>query len=187
RPLIMSQPKEKHPSYAAMITQTITELKEKKGSTKPAIVKQLAAAYDIDSKIAGKYVGKALLKGLYEGVFVLSDGVGLKGRFKLPQVGNAPEKRKSAISAAAALPPSASVRANLPTVAPKKKKAAKTGNAPAPKKAAKSPKKDTAAKPSKKTPAPKKMMPKGKKAKKASQKKAVTTAVSVQPPAQAAV
>lgn len=177
-----------HPPYVTMISSAIAELKDKKGSTKPAIVNKIVANTGLDSKIAGRYVGKALKKGLEDGTFVQADGTGLRGRFVLPGSNVLVKKQKKTqgaiMSSATDL---AKVKAGLPTRSPKRAPAKKTAKASTPKKAAKisAPKKaaakvstpkKAAAKAPKKTPTPKKIG-KGKTAKKA----AVAAAPAVLP------
>lgn len=99
-----------HPKYMELVTHTIKELKDRKGSTKPKIANRIIASYvGLDAKLVSLFcsrispiciyqvrrqVGKALEKGLMDGTFSQTDGLGLKGRFKIAQPGSAPVVQK---------------------------------------------------------------------------------------------
>merc|ERR1712098_731526 len=140
-----------HGTYASMIAAAINALKEKKGSSRQAIVKYIMANNNLggaDAKAVNSRTKVALKNGLKAGVLKNAKGTGVTGSFKLVKV----EKPKKAKKPKAKKP------------AAKKKSAAKKP------KAAKSPKKKPA-KPkaaAKKSPAKKAAKP----AKKATAKKA---------------
>merc|ERR1712088_206370 len=137
------------------IAAAITALKDKKGSSRQAIVKYIMANNNLggaDAKAVNSRTKVALKNGLKAGVLKNAKGTGVTGSFKLVKV----EKTAKAKPAAK--------KAKSP------KKAAKKTAAKKPK-AAKSPKKKPAAKPkaaAKKSPAKKAAKP----AKKATAKKA---------------
>merc|ERR1719343_198346 len=129
-----------------MIAAAITALKDKKGSSRQAIVKYIMANNNLggaDAKAVNTRTKVALKNGLKAGVLKNAKGTGVTGSFKLVKV----EKPKKAKKPKA------------------KKQAAKKTAA---KKPAKSPKKAAAKKPAKKSPAKKAAKP----AKKATAKKA---------------
>merc|ERR1712026_197264 len=122
-----------HGTYASMIAAAITALKDKKGSSRQAIVKYIMANNNLggaDAKAVNTRTKVALKNGLKAGVLKNAKGTGVTGSFKLVKV----EKPKKA----------------------KKPKAKKTAaKKTAAKKPAKSPKKAAAKKPAKKSPAKK--------------------------------
>merc|ERR1719222_765108 len=150
--------KSEHPPSAVMAAAAITALKDKKGSSRQAIKKYIAANYKVDIVKLGPFLNKALKAGVAKKTLVA-----VKGSYKLAKV----EKPKKKVKKKAA------------KKSPKKK-AKKTAakKAKTPKKAAK-PKAKTAkkaAKPAaKKAKSPKKAKPAAKKtakpAKKAAAKK----------------
>merc|ERR1712088_255844 len=143
------------------IAAAITALKDKKGSSRQAIVKYIMANNNLggaDAKAVNSRTKVALKNGLKAGVLKNAKGTGVTGSFKLVKI----EKPKKAKKHKAKKP--AAKKAKSP------KKAAKKTAAKKPK-AAKSPKKKPAAKPkaaAKKSPAKKAAKP----AKKATAKKA---------------
>ena len=153
-----------HPTFAVMIAAAIAELKERKGSSRQAIEKYIAANYKVGPKYTGP-MKQALKKGVEKGTLVQTKGVGASGSFKIAKP--EPEKKPAVKKPAAKKTATKKVTKKTPTKkAPAKKTATKK---PAAKKAAtkKSPAKKTAS-PKKKAPAKKSA---GKVTKKAAPKK----------------
>ena len=153
-----------HPTFAVMIAAAIAELKERKGSSRQAIEKYIAANYKVGPKYTGP-MKQALKKGVEKGTLVQTKGVGASGSFKIAKP--EPEKKAAVKKPAAKKTTTKKVTKKTPTKkAPAKKTATKK---PAAKKAAtkKSPAKK-AASPKKKAPAKKSA---GKVTKKAAPKK----------------
>ena len=164
-----------HPTFAVMIAAAIAELKERKGSSRQAIEKYIAANYKVGPKYTGP-LKQALKKGVEKGTFVQTKGVGASGSFKIakPEPEKKPAVKKPAAKKTTKPAKKVTKKAPAKKTATKKtaakkpatKKATSTKKAPA-KKAA-SPKKKAPAKKAgkvtKKT-APKKK-PAAKKAKK---------------------
>jgi histone H1/5 len=138
-----------HPTTAVMVTAAIKELKEKKGSSLPAIKKYLAANYKVDSAKLAPFIRKFLKAAVAKGLLVQVKGTGASGHFKL-----AAEVKKPAVKKAktakkpAAKKPTAAKSAGTPKKrkAPKKPKAAEPAVKKAKKAVAPKPK---AAKPAK--------------------------------------
>ena len=161
-----------HPTFAVMIAAAIAELKERKGSSRQAIEKYVAANYKVGPKYTGP-LKQALKKGVEKGTLVQTKGVGASGSFKIAKP--EPEKKPAVKKPAAKKAATKKVTKKTPT----KKAATKK---PAAKKAAtkKSPAKKAATKksPAKKAASPKKKAPAkkaaGKVTKKAAPKKKPT-------------
>ena len=153
-----------HPTFAVMIAAAIAELKERKGSSRQAIEKYVAANYKVGPKYTGP-LKQALKKGVEKGTLVQTKGFGASGSFKIAKP--EPEKKPAVKKPAAKKTATKKVTKKTPT---KKAAAKKTATKkPATKKAA--PKKATAKKaasPKKKAPAKKAA---GKVTKKAAPKK----------------
>ena len=150
-----------HPTFAVMIAAAIAELKERKGSSRQAIEKYVAANYKVGPKYTGP-LKQALKKGVEKGTLVQTKGVGASGSFKIAKP--EPEKKPAVKKPAAKKAATKKVTKKTPTKkAPAKKTATKK---PATKKAA--PKKATA----KKTASPKKKAPAKKAAGKVTKKAA---------------
>merc|ERR1712048_937253 len=92
-----------HPKYAVMIAAAITALKDKKGSSRQAIIKYVMANNKVeqDAKKVSSRVKLALKKGLASGALKNSKGTGVTGSFKLA------EKPKATKNPAAAKKPKA--------------------------------------------------------------------------------
>jgi len=150
-----------HPTFAVMIAAAIAELKERKGSSRQAIEKYVAANYKVGPKYTGP-LKQALKKGVEKGTLVQTKGVGASGSFKIAKP--EPEKKPAVKKPAAKKAATKKVTKKTPTKkAPAKKTATKK---PAAKKAA--PKKAT----TKKTASPKKKAPAKKAAGKVTKKAA---------------
>merc|ERR1711973_409214 len=146
-----------HGTYASMIAAAITALKDKKGSSRQAIVKYIMANNNLggaDAKAVNTRTKVALKNGLKAGVLKNAKGTGVTGSFKLVKV----EKPKKAKKPKAKKP-----AAKKKTAAKKAKSPKKAAKKTAAKKPAKSPKKAAAKRPAKKAAKP---------AKKATAKKA---------------
>merc|ERR1712186_75662 len=118
-----------HGTYASMIAAAITALKDKKGSSRQAIVKYIMANNNLggaDAKAVNSRTKVALKNGLKAGVLKNAKGTGVTGSFKLVKV----EKPKKAKKPKAKKP-----------AAKKKTAAKKAAKKTAAKKPAKSPKK----------------------------------------------
>merc|ERR1711970_1079047 len=135
-----------HPPYASMITAAIKGLKDKKGSSRQAILKYVVANNKVDAAKAGVRVKLALRKMVAAKKIVAAAAAGKKGAgsFKLPA--KEPKAKKPAAKKAkkpkAAKKPAAK-KAKKPAKKAAKPKAAKK---PAAKKAAKKPAKKAAPK-----------------------------------------
>merc|ERR1739838_1082246 len=77
-----------HPTTAVMVAAAITALKDKKGSSRPAIKKYIAANYKVDIVKLGPHLKKALKTGVDKKTLIA-----VKGSFKLAKVGK-PKKKK---------------------------------------------------------------------------------------------
>ncbi|CEF62335.1 Histone H1.0 [Strongyloides ratti] len=76
--------KSSHPVYADMVKKAIIELKEKKGSSKPAILKYIKAHYNLGDKNINSvnlHIKQALKKGLTSGILKQTSGNGASGSF----------------------------------------------------------------------------------------------------------
>lgn len=160
-----------HPKYIDMVQAAISNLKERGGSSRQAILKYIAANYKVGNNqaLVNSRLKVALKGGVKAGALKQSKGTGASGSFRL---GAKPEKKvvkKKAVKKPKAKKPKAAAKkpkAKSPkkkkvvkkaagekkAVKPKKAKTPKKAKAPKPKKA-KSPKKAKTAKPKKaKTP-----------------------------------
>merc|ERR1719286_55947 len=126
-----------HPPYASMITAAIKGLKDKKGSSRQAILKYIVANNKVDAAKAGVRVKLALRKMVAAKKVVAAAAAGKKGAgsFKLPA--KEPKAKKPKAKKAKK---------------PKKVKKAKKPAAKKPKKAAKKPAAKKTAKPKAKKP-----------------------------------
>lgn len=148
-----------HPPYLDMAVAAVAALKERKGSSKIAIGKFIAANYKLGGDLNNNALKGAVKTGVVKGILLQVKGTGAAGSFKLAakKVEKKPKKPAAKKPAAKkAKKPAAKAAAKKKTVASKKK--------PTPKKAAKSPAKKKKT-PSKKSPkkATKKATPKKKK------------------------
>ncbi|KAL4143219.1 hypothetical protein QTP88_005577 [Uroleucon formosanum] len=81
-----------HPTTSVMVTSAIKELKEKKGSSLPAIKKYLAANYKVDPAKLAPFIRKFLKAAVANGSIVQTKGNGASGHFKLPVAVVKPKK-----------------------------------------------------------------------------------------------
>ncbi|XP_062608939.1 histone H1-delta-like [Saccostrea cucullata] len=156
-----------HPKYLDMVVTAIKALKERKGSSRQAIVKYVQSNNKVgeDTAKVNTRVKVALRNGVKSGALKQTKGVGAQGRFSLgekkagvkkPKAAKKPKspaKKPKVKKPKAAKKPAGEKKAKKPKKAsPKKVKAAKP-KAAKPKSPKKSPKKAKAAKPKKaKTP-----------------------------------
>ena len=137
-----------HPPFKSMVKAAIVALKEKKGSSRQAIVKYVMANYKLeiaDPQKVNTHVKKALKTGLADGILKNNKGTGVTGSFRVVE-----KEAKKKVVKKAAPKKKAPAKAKKAAKSPAKKAAAKK-----PKAAKKSPAKK-AAKPKKpKTPAKK--------------------------------
>ncbi|KAM7297668.1 histone H1-III-like [Ixodes scapularis] len=141
-----------HPKVSAMVTASISALKERGGSSLQAIKKYMSANYKVDVEKLSPFIRKYLKSAVTAGALVQTKGKGATGSFKLSA--NAARKKKP--GTAKKSPGKRAKSAKPKSAKPKKPEVEKDAAAP------KSPKKPKAAK---KTPAKKPA------AKKASSKK----------------
>ena len=162
KPKKPSKPAE-HPSYNDMIKAAITALKDRKGSSRQAIVKFIKANYKVGENVESQ-VRLALKRTTNKGLVVHTKGVGASGSFKLaPKAKEEPKQKKAAKPKPAAKKPK--------TKKPKKASAKKVKKAVTKKEVKKSGKKAAAKKPAAKKPAAKKPVAKKPAAKKPAAKK----------------
>lgn len=141
-----------HPKYIEMIVAAVAALKERKGSSRQAIVKYIKANYKVGDS-ADTHIKMALKRGVTGGVLAQVKGTGASGSFKLVKK-EAPKKKAPAKKKPAAKKPAAKKSAKKSTPKKKVAKAKKTptkakkaaSKKPAAKKAAKKPAKKPAAK-----------------------------------------
>ena len=137
-----------HPTFAVMIAAAIAELKERKGSSRQAIEKYVAANYKVGPKYTGP-LKQALKKGVEKGTLVQTKGVGASG-FKIAKT--EPEKKPAVKKPAAKKTTAKKTTKKAPAkkttkkTATKKPAAKKTATKKAPAKKAASPKKKAPAK-----------------------------------------
>lgn len=83
-----------HPSTAVMVTTAIKSLKDKKGSTLPAIKKYMTINYQVDSAKFAPYIRRYLKSAVAKGELIQTNGTGANGNFKLPAVEKRPVAKK---------------------------------------------------------------------------------------------
>jgi len=131
-----------HPPFKQMITEAITALNEKSGSSRQAVLKYISDNYKVDVKVGNKFIKAGLISGVNNGSLKRVKGVGASGSFKLaekvktsrPKAVKIKEKRQKAPAKKAAV--------SKPKAVPKKKTLKKVVKS----KAKKSPAKKTKAK-----------------------------------------
>ena len=75
-----------HPAYADMVKKAIREMKDRKGSSRVAIIKYIRANFKIAAgENVESYVRRSLVAGIKAGRFINSKGTGASGSFKLPE------------------------------------------------------------------------------------------------------
>lgn len=144
-----------HPTTSVMVIAAIKELKEKKGSSLPAIKKYLAANYKVDPAKLAPFIRKFLKAAVANKTIVQTKGTGASGHFKLAATDAKPKKKSAALkkkkpAAKKAKAPGTPKRKKVAAakkvkpaagepVAKKPKKAAPKPKAPKPKKTPKKP------------------------------------------------
>uniref|UniRef100_A0AC35U7Y5 H15 domain-containing protein n=1 Tax=Rhabditophanes sp. KR3021 TaxID=114890 RepID=A0AC35U7Y5_9BILA len=90
-----------HPTYAEMIKMAITELKEKKGASRTAILKYITQNYNLGGMLGrtNLHLKAALKKGTKCGAFEQKSGTGAHGRFGLPKVVQAKKEVRKVVQA----------------------------------------------------------------------------------------
>ena len=144
-----------HPPVAAMVNAAIAALKDRKGSSLPAIKKYVAATYKVDIEKLAPFVRRYLKKAVADGKLTQVKGTGASGSFKLAKVEKEkkPKAAKKPAKKPAAKKSPAKKAAKKPAKkakTPKKEKKAKkpaSAKKPKAKKATKSPAKKAAKKP----------------------------------------
>ncbi|VDO79158.1 unnamed protein product [Onchocerca flexuosa] len=86
-----------HPSYSQMIKEAITALKDRKGSSRVAILKYISTRYQLgdNGKRVHSQLRLAIKKGIASGNFALAKGAGVNGSFRLGTKVEAKKKDKS--------------------------------------------------------------------------------------------
>ena len=151
KPKVAKKPKAAptHPPTSAMVVAAIKALKERGGSSLPAIKKYIAANYKVDVVKLSPFIRKALKKGVEKKTLVQVKASYKLGKVEKPKKPKKPKKKKPKKPKKAKKP-----KAKKPKVKKAKKPAAK--KAKSPKKAAKpKAKKPAAKKPAAKKPAKK--------------------------------
>ena len=165
-----TKPKAKpaHPKTTVMVVEAIKALKDRKGSSLPAIKKYIAANYKVDTVKLAPFIKKAVKSLVEKKVLLQVKGTGASGSFKVSAAAKAEKKPKKAAAKKpkAKKPKTPKKKAVKKAKTPKKTAAAKKPKSPK-KAAAKKPaaKKPAAKKPAAKKPAAKKPAAKAKKAK----------------------
>lgn len=162
-----------HPKVSEMVTEAITSLKERGGSSLQAIKKHIGSHHKVDLERLTPFIRKYLKSAVASGSLVQTKGKGANGSFKLSASGQKTKegvkkakKPKKETASTPKKPKSAAVKKAAKPKAEKKKPAAKKPAAkkPAKPKTPKKPKAKAAAKPkppkAKKAKTPKKATPK---------------------------
>merc|ERR1719479_682298 len=91
-----------HPTYAVMAAAAIAALKDRKGSSRQAILKYIMANYNLgtsDAKQVNTRLKVALKNGLKSGALKNAKGTGVTGSFRVAEKAKAPKKAKKATKA----------------------------------------------------------------------------------------
>ena len=72
-----------HPKFSAMIKKAITELKDRNGSSKVAILKYILANFKVNPATANQHLKAALRVGTKNLTLKQTKGIGASGSFKL--------------------------------------------------------------------------------------------------------
>jgi len=167
-----------HPPTTQMINAAIKALKERGGSSLPAIKKWIAANYKVDVGKLAPFIKKSLKTSVAKGELVQTKGKGASGSFKLPakETKEKVAKKPKAKKVVAKKTTSGEKKAKKPAVKKSTEKKAKASTAKAAKKSGtakpkqKSTKPKAAAAKKPKTPKPKKVAAKKPAAKKPAKK-----------------
>lgn len=155
-----------HPTYKEMVVAAIGSLKEKKGSSRQAILKYIEANYKVSENVRN-HLNRALTRSVKSGVLSQPKGTGASGSFKVVVKAKNTVAKKPVAKKAKKAKKVKKAKKSAAKKPAAKKPAAKKAKKSAPKKA----KKPAAKKPAAKK-APKKKNPKKKAAKKAAKKPA---------------
>lgn len=149
-----------HPPVAAMVVAAIKSLKERGGSSLPAIKKYLTATYKVDCGKLAPFIKKFLKTAVASGKLVQTKGKGASGSFKLPAKEKAEKKAAKPKKAAPKAKKASATKVKKPAAKKLKKPVAAKKPKAAPKKPAAAKKPKAAKKPAAKKPAAKKAAPK---------------------------
>ncbi|CAF3245900.1 unnamed protein product [Rotaria sp. Silwood2] len=72
-----------HPKYSIMIKQAITQLNDRNGTSKAALLKYILANYKVNSITANQHLKSALRAGIKNKTLKQTKGIGASGSFKL--------------------------------------------------------------------------------------------------------
>merc|ERR1712223_1078186 len=78
--------KAEHPPSAVMVLAAVKALKDRKGSSLPAIKKYIAATYKVDVAKLAPFIRRFLKKAVTDGKLAQVKGSGASGSFKLAKV-----------------------------------------------------------------------------------------------------
>ena len=81
--VVKSKRNKKHPTFLQMITEAITRLNERSGSSRQAILKFIVANFKIEEKFGSQHVKLALKNAVKVGTLKQVKGIGASGSFKL--------------------------------------------------------------------------------------------------------
>ena len=115
-----------HPPTASMVKAAIKALKERNGSSLPAIKKYIAAEYKVDTVKLAPFIKKAIKTLVEKKALVQTKGKGASGSFKLAAAEKKEKKVKAPKKKAAAKKPKGEKKVKTP----KKKAAAKKPKTP---------------------------------------------------------
>merc|ERR1712025_1399124 len=139
-----TKPKAKptHPKTSVMVLAAVKALKERNGSSLPAIKKYIAANYKVDTVKLAPFIKKALKSMVEKKELIQVKGKGASGSFKAPKVEKAEKKpkaakKKPAAKKAAKKPAEKKAKPAKKAAKSPAKKAAKPKKAKTPKKTAK--------------------------------------------------
>lgn len=76
----------RHPTTAHMVSDAISSLRDRKGSSLKAINRYIASIYGIDISTYSVYIKTYIRNALATGKLIQSKGDGLNGSFKLPKI-----------------------------------------------------------------------------------------------------
>lgn len=87
-----------HPPFINMITEAVSNLKDRKGSSRVAIFKFITAKYTLGDQVnkTNAHLRSALKKGVVSKVLVQTNGIGANGRFRLAVAEKPPAVKKAA-------------------------------------------------------------------------------------------
>ncbi|VDN93222.1 unnamed protein product [Brugia pahangi] len=141
-----------HPSYSQMIKEAIVALKDRKGSSRVAILKYISGHYQLgdNGKRVHSQLRLAIKKGIASGKLTLAKGAGVNGSFRLgtatdTKTKRGPHKQKEITS-------KKEKKSKVTSAAPKKPRVKKVATAKSPKqkpKTSNKPKKSKVSKPKK--------------------------------------